>query len=212
MDSDRPDLAAVLRLVKQYEGILVLDVAHDFGAMGEHGLGLLESLEGGKCWPDIIVGSFSKTFASNGGFVAAAESTIDYLRVHSPALVFSSAISPVQVGIVAACCDVAFSPEGRALRAALEGKSIRFRDELVRRGFQTCGIPSPIVIVHVGDESTARLISRSLEALGLLVNLVEFPAVPKGQARLRFQLSPAHRDGTLDRAAAILDEARRQVQ
>ena len=127
MDSDSPDLKECIELARQFGAMTILDVAHDLGAMGHSGRGLLDSVSN-EFWPDMIMGSFSKTFASNGGFVAASSSVVDYLRCYSPSFTFSNALSPVQTRIVLECIELIYSAEGQVMREKLFANILRLRD------------------------------------------------------------------------------------
>jgi 7-keto-8-aminopelargonate synthetase-like enzyme len=207
MDSDSPDLSVILPICQRYGAMTILDVAHDFGCLGERGLGVLESLTT-DVRPDIIMGSFSKTFASNGGFVACSKPVYDYLLCFSSPFMFSNAISPVQSAVVREALKIVCSDEGRQLRRALMDRIMAFRSRAVELGVHVGGTPSAICPVFVGREELARATSRYIAELRLLANLVEFPAVPRGQARFRFQLMSTHTFGAIDRALDILVEAR----
>lgn len=207
MDSDSPDLNVILPLCQRYGAVTILDVAHDFGCLGERGLGVLESLTT-DIRPDIVMGSFSKTFASNGGFVVCSEPVFDYLLCFSTPFTFSNAISPVQSAVVREALKIVFSDEGRQLRQALMERIVAFRLRAATLGLHVRGTPSAICPVFVGSEQLARATSRYIEELGLLANLVEFPGVPKGEARFRFQLMSTHTFNAIDRALDILVEAR----
>lgn len=210
MDADSPDLPQVLSLARRYDAIVILDVAHDFGAMGEHGLGLLEQVAPSS-YPDVIMGSFSKTFASNGGFVMCSPAVHEYLCYHSPPHIFSNALSPVQAATITQALDIIFSEEGHALRKRLLSNVLSLRKELEHHGIEVGGVPSPIVPAFVGDEALARITSGLLAEKGLLANLVEFPAVARGTARFRFQAMPQHGTDTAHRAAQILAAAVQQA-
>jgi glycine C-acetyltransferase len=192
MDSDTPDLAAMQELCREYNAILMVDVAHDLGSLGEDGrghIGLQKML--GKV--DLVMGSFSKTFASNGGFVACKTRAVkEYLGFYSPPCTFSNALSPVQAATVLKAFEIVDSQEGRQLRSALLQNVLSLRAELRDAGLEVYGDPSAIVCVKMGSEGLARLVSRRLPELGLIANLVEFPAVPKGQARFRMQVMAKH--------------------
>lgn len=192
MDSDTPDIKALQDLAHEYDATLVVDVAHDLGNLGEDGrghIGMQNML--GKV--DLVMGSFSKTFASNGGFVACRERALrEYLRYYSSPNTFSNAMSPAQAAIVGKCFDIIQSPEGAALRRKLMANIMALRQLLLSCNFETYGDPSAIVCVKMGQESLARLVARRLPANGLLANLVEFPAVPKGRARFRLQVMANH--------------------
>lgn len=206
MDGDSPDLHQMLALAREYEAIIILDVAHDFGAMGGRGLGLLEQVAH-DVEPDVIMGSFSKTFASNGGFVLCSPVLYDYLCYYSPSHVFSNALSPVQASVVLQAADIVFSDEGQTLRDRLLENILALRNAMTGCGLEVGGDPSPIVPVFVGDEQLARVTSSHLAERGLLANLVEFPAVARGKARFRFQVMPSHTPQTAAKAAHIMAEA-----
>jgi glycine C-acetyltransferase len=139
------------------------------------------------------MGSFSKTFASNGGFVATRHRAVrEYLRYFSSPNTFSNALSPAQAAIVGKCFDIVDSSEGAGLRKKLMANITMLRELLHSCNLETYGDPSAIVCVKMGHESLARLTSRRLPAIGLLANLVEFPAVPKGKARFRLQVMANH--------------------
>jgi 7-keto-8-aminopelargonate synthetase-like enzyme len=211
MDSDSPDLLALVRLVRQFDAILILDVAHDFGAMGVRGLGLLEQLDGTGLAVDVLMGSFSKTFAATGGFIAGDRPVVDYLRVYTTSFVFSNAISPVQSAAALECCKIAFSAEGQQLRSRLKDNVLALRSAMQAAGCRVEGTPSPVVPVFVGAEREARLTAREIAHQGLLANLVEYPAVPQGRARFRFQVMATHTPDMAQEAAELFSQAYQQV-
>jgi glycine C-acetyltransferase len=207
MDSDTPDIAAMQELCREYEATLLVDVAHDFGNIGEDGrghIGLQQMI--GKV--DLVMGSFSKTFASNGGFVACNSPAVkEYLRYFGSAGTFSNALSPIQSAIVLKAFEIVRSDEGRSLRADLMRNILYLRDQLQAAGLEIVGDPSAIVSVKVGDEGLARLVSQRLPRLGVIANLVEFPAVAKGSARFRLQVMSKHSTEHIDRLLVALKSA-----
>ncbi len=204
MNSDIPDLPEILDLTHKYEAILILDIAHDFGAMGERGLGILETVTDRKLENLILCGSFSKSFASNGGFVAGPDITRLQLIVFSPSYTFSNGISPVQCAVAQKCADIIFSEEGDIRRKKLKQNIDQAIHEFMKEGFVTTGIPSPIVPVLIGPENIARLMSKEMTDKGVLANMAEFPAVPKGKSIFRFQIMSNHRKEQIAEAAKIL--------
>lgn len=206
MDADSPDLQRMLRLAREYDAIIILDVAHDFGAMGQRGLGLLEHVQY-EMEPDVIMGSFSKSFASNGGFVLCTPTIYEYLCYYSPSHLFSNALSPVQASVVLKAAEIVFSEEGQVLRERLMDNVLALRLAMTGKGFHVGGGPSPIVPVFVGEETLARFSSGYLTEEGLLANLVEFPAVARGKARFRFQVMPSHSAESAKAAANIMAAA-----
>jgi glycine C-acetyltransferase len=216
MDSDTPDIAAMQDLCREYKATLLVDVAHDLGNIGEDGTGHigLQSMLGKV---DIVMGSFSKTFASNGGFVACNSPEVkEYLRYFGSSGTFSNALSPVQAATVLKAFEIVKSDEGRNLRAALMKNVLYLRSELSRIGMEVIGNPSAIVSAKVGDEALARMVSQKLPALGVVANLVEFPAVAKGSARFRLQVmanhTKSHIDDLIGRLYSALDEVKPDYQ
>lgn len=204
MDSDTPDIAALQALADEFGATLMVDVAHDLGNLGPDGTGHI-GLQGMLGKVDLVMGSFSKTFGSNGGFVATRSRAVkEYLRFYAPSCTFSNALSPAQAATVMKALEIVRSDEGQALRDRLMDNVVHLRSELASRGLETYGEPSAIVAVKTGDEALARLTARELPSLGLLANLVEFPAVAKGQARFRLQVMAGHSTEEVESAAACV--------
>jgi glycine C-acetyltransferase len=212
MDSDTPDLAGLQALCREFNATLVVDVAHDLGCLGETGrghIGMQDML--GKV--DIVMGSFSKTFASNGGFVACNSRAVkEYLRFYSAPATFSNALSPVQAATVLKAFEIIESAEGKSQREALMTNVLSLRHHLEEAGLEYYGDPSAIVCVKMGSEALARLVAKRLPKMGLVANLVEFPAVPKGAARIRMQVMANHSEQNIIQAVRILKEARMQAE
>ena len=212
MDSDTPDLATLQALCHEFNATLVVDVAHDLGNLGQDGrghIGMQNML--GKI--DVVMGSFSKTFASNGGFVACKSRAVkEYLRFYSAPATFSNALSPVQATTVLKAFEVVESIEGRVQRLALMANILTLRHHLREEGLEYYGDPSAIVCVKMGTEGLARLVSRHLPELGLVANLVEFPAVPKGAARIRMQVMARHSEKNIADAVQILKTAKARAE
>ena len=200
MDSDTPDIAALQELCREFGATLLVDAAHDLGCIGEDGGGFM-GLQNMTGKIDIVMGSFSKTFASNGGFVACNSPAVkQYLKFYGCSNTFSNTLSPVQSATVAKAFDIIASERGRVLRRELMDRICKLRDGFAGAGLQLIGNPSAIVPVVVGDEGLARMVSRRLPEFGVVSNLVEFPAVAKGNARFRFQVMPSHTDENITAA------------
>ena len=208
MDSDTPDLRVLQALCSEFAATLLVDVAHDLGSLGPGGRGALGMQEMiGKV--DVVMGSFSKTFASNGGFVASRTSSLKTgLRYFCNPLTFSNALSPVQAAIVLAAFDIVDSPEGDRRRADLLANAIRLREGLADQGFQLLGAPSAIVPVILGTNGYSRLMTREAMRLGALVNLVEYPAVSRNGCRWRLQVMADHSKEQIARMLEIASSAR----
>ena len=212
MDSDSPDIPALQALCRVYDARLVVDVAHDLGAIGPGGTGQLGAQDMlGKV--DIVMGAFSKTFAANGGFVAVNDRRVkSFLSVFASPHTFSNALSPIQCGVITECIRIVRDVEGEQLRARLHTAATEFRADLSAAGLTVLGAPSAIVPVLIGRDRLARVASRNLAARGTFTNLVEFPAVGVGSARFRCQLMATHAQHQLKRAANDIVAAIREAE
>jgi len=215
MDSDTPRIEAMQEACREHGAVLMMDVAHDFGATGPGGtgqIGVQQML--GKV--DIVMGSFSKTFASNGGFAATrSRAARQFLGIFGGTHIYSNGISPMQSAVAHESLRIVRSEEGDALRAKAYDNILRLRVGFESRGIECLGDPSNVVPVMCGDETVAKWTARLLEENGLIANLVEFPAVPRERARFRFQVMASHTEEQIDRAvkifAACLEQARTQM-
>jgi glycine C-acetyltransferase len=207
MDSDQPDLARVAELRDRYDAHLLVDVAHDLGVLGKTGRGALEDGDL-LSTPDLIVGSFSKVFASIGGFVAVRDvSLLRAIQGFSGSYTFSNYLIPPQIGAVSAAFDIAFSSEGQDRRRRVLSNVEMLRRLLAERGVATVGQPSAMAIALVGDEAHAREAYRTLLSSGVILNCIEFPAVRRGEARFRMQLTPNHEPESLTTVADAVASA-----
>ncbi|MEQ8402220.1 MAG: pyridoxal phosphate-dependent aminotransferase family protein [Roseitalea porphyridii] len=212
MHSDTPDIAAMRALCDEYDAVLLVDCAHDFGSMADDGRGHM-SLQNVLHDVDIIIGSFSKTFASNGGFISVKDrASAEYLKYYSATQTFSNALSPVQAAAVLAAFDIVDSAEGRDRRRKLMDNILYMRSEMSKVGLETLGDPSAIVPVRVGAEGLARIASRELSGLGAIANLVEYPAVPQGGARFRVQVMSDHSHADVDQLVRLMLQAMRNAE
>jgi 7-keto-8-aminopelargonate synthetase-like enzyme len=212
MNSDSPDLNRILELSDEYEAIVILDMAHDFGSGGQKGLGLLETVDISKRKNVLIIGTFSKNFATTGGFLAGPGVIRHQIEGYAPTFTFTNNITPIQCAIASRCFDIIFSEEGAKLRELLL-KRVNFAiREFNRRGFLTLGSPSAIIPVVAGDSKLARIMSREMQILGLNTNIVEFPAVPRDQSLFRFQMMATMTEDLIVQAADILQESLRIAQ
>lgn len=204
MDSDSPDLPALQALCRRHGATLLVDVAHDLGASGPEGRGLIGA-QGMLGQVDVVMGSFSKTFASNGGFVASDHPALKHaLRFACGPQTFSNALSPVQAAVVLAAFDIVDSPEGEALRARLARNVAAIRQGLSDIGLPVMGTASAIIPVLLGGMARSRLMTAAMLQGGVFVNLVEHPAVPRNGCRWCLQAMAAHEDSDI---ATLLDMA-----
>ena len=212
MDSDTPDLKGFQELCHEYNAILMVDVAHDLGCSGPGGSGEIGRQDMlGKI--DLVMGSFSKTFASNGGFVSSNnEGVKQYLRYYSAPNTFSNALSPPAVAVVEKALEIIRSDEGEQLRNKLFTAINVFRTALTENNLSVLGVPSPIVPVLVGKSEIGRVASKFLADEGVLSNLVEFPAVALYASRFRMQVMSEHTVQQCQEAAIIIGRAIKMAQ
>ncbi len=212
MDSDSPEIGKLQSACREFGAVLMMDVAHDFGAVGPRGtgqLGIQRML--GKV--DLVMGSFSKTFSSNGGFVATNNRAArQFLGIYGGSHIYSNGISPVQSAVAGEALRIVRSGEGAALRERSFDNILRLRAGFESRGIECLGNPSNVVPVMCGDETAAKITSRLLEENGLIANLVEFPAVPRGSARFRFQIMASHSEKQIDRAVDVFERCLREAR
>jgi glycine C-acetyltransferase len=208
MDADTPDLRFAAQIAHKYHATIMVDCAHDLGCLGADGRGHLAQQAALKD-VDVVMGSFSKTFASNGGFVASNHPALKVaLRYMCGPLTFTNALSPVQAAVVLAALDVVQSAEGAARRERLMFNIQSLRSQLTEMGFEVLGQPSPIVPVVLGNAALSRLICRFTLEGGALVNLVEFPAVSRNTCRFRLQVMADHTKADIEEFCDILYAAR----
>lgn len=212
MNSDAPDLRRIMELIHKYEAILILDVAHDLGVLGDRGLGLLETIDLQYEKNLIICGAFSKAFGTNGGFVAGPAEIRKQLTTMTPTYVFSTGASPIQCHVASRSIDLVFSEEGARLRKRLKQLVDFTVAKFYENGFIINGMPTQIVPVQIGHERIARMIFKNVLEQGLMVNLVEFPAVPKSKAIFRFQLMATHQEDEIEQAIDMMKTAKITVE
>jgi glycine C-acetyltransferase len=215
VDSDYCDLRKLQDYCSEYDATLLVDTAHDLGSMGPGGTGVL-GMQGMLGKVDLVMSSFSKVFASNGGFLASRSPSVkQYVKMFSGTHLFSNALSAPQAAAVLQATRIVRSPEGDELRAKLLAAITGLRDELTRLGLTCMGEPSPIVPLLIGNEKLARVAHRLVFERNVLAFMVEFPIAPTGASRFRLQVQASHTPEQGREAArvfaAVLDEAKRYL-
>ena len=215
MEGDVGDLPRIVELCKAHGARLMVDEAHGVGTLGARGAGACE-LFGVEDDVDLRMGTFSKSIASCGGFIAGPSDVVDYLRITSRAYMFTAAAVPAAVGAALAAVKVIKSPEGPELLRRLLANAAYLQDGLTSLGFELVpagalpdGSPviTPIVPVMVGDDWDAVLLWKALYEGGVYTNVAIYPAVQRGSALLRTSVMATHEREHLDRALAIFDRA-----
>jgi 8-amino-7-oxononanoate synthase len=195
MEGDIVDLPRLVELCSQYDARLVIDDAHSVGVLGATGAGTAEHF-GLTAQVDLIVGTFSKSFASIGGFVTGDRAVIDYLKHHARSLIFSASMPPSACAAVLTCIDImAAEPERR--RRLWENADY-MRAGLRSLGYDTGVSETPIVPVLIGNDLLTFHFWRSLFDHGVFTNPVVAPAVPEKESRIRTSYSATHTRDQLD--------------
>jgi 8-amino-7-oxononanoate synthase len=203
MEGDVAPLREISELCGRFGARLMVDEAHAAGVLGARGAGSAELL-GVEDRVDLRMGTFSKSLASCGGFLAGSHEVIDYLRVQSRAFLFTAAGVPAAVGAALAALRIVRSDEGPPLLERVLDNAAYLHAALKERGFKVVEHDgdqmTPIVPVIVGDDWKAVLLWRALFDAGVFVNVAIHPAVPPGGALLRTSVMATHDRATLDRA------------
>ena len=196
MEGDVVDLPNMVSLAEKYEARVIIDDAHSIGVLGEHGRGTAEHF-GLEDKVDLIVGTFSKSFASIGGFVAGEAYIIDYIKHHARPLIFSASMPPAATAAVIASLDIIEREPERIERLWRNVRKVKTAfDEL---GFNTGGTQTPIIPIHVGEDMQTFEFWRLLFENGIFTNPVITPAVPAGQGLIRTSYMATHTTEILDR-------------
>ena len=212
MEGDVAPLPEVVELCERYGARLMVDEAHGVGVLGERGCGASE-LYGLEASVDLRMGTFSKSLASCGGFIAGPAEVIEYLRISSRPFIFSAAAVPAAVGAALAALRVIRS-EGRELMDRLLDNARYLRQGLRDLGLRVVEpgtLPdgseatTPVVPVIVGEDWQAVLLWKALFDAGVYTNVAIHPAVPPGGALLRTSLMATHERDQLDRALSIFE-------
>jgi 8-amino-7-oxononanoate synthase len=227
MEGDVAPLVDITELCAHYGARLMVDEAHGAGVLGARGAGTAELL-GIEERVDLRMGTFSKSFASCGGFVAGPADVIDYLRISSRAFLFTASGVPAALGATLAALRIIRSPEGPPLLAAVLEQARYFANGLRTLGFRVLSgepvrlgpgedapvrtVVTPIVPVLVGDDWKAALLWRALYDGGVFTNCALHPAVPPGGALLRTSVMATHDPAVLDRALAVFARVKSEFE
>jgi 8-amino-7-oxononanoate synthase len=211
MEGDVAPLPKIVELVKAHGARLMVDEAHGAGVLGARGAGASE-LFGVEADVDLRMGTFSKSLASCGGFIAGPHEVIDFLRISSRAFLFTASNVPAAVGAALAALRIVRSEEGPRLFARVLENAGYLKQGLHELGFKVVedpsGVVTPVVPVAVGDDWKAVLLWRALYDAGVYVNVAIHPAVPPGGALLRTSVMATHDAATLDRALGAFERVK----
>ncbi|NQV61253.1 MAG: aminotransferase class I/II-fold pyridoxal phosphate-dependent enzyme [Alphaproteobacteria bacterium] len=211
MRGDHAPLDGIMVLARAHddafaEGVLVVvDDSHGVGAYGAMGRGTEEVTQCGQV--DILVGTLGKAFGVNGGYVAASETLIDYLRETAASYIYSNPIGPGEAAAASAALAMVDGTGGRAMLAHLRQMTARFEAGLSAQGLETIPGVHPVVPLMIRDTARTSALVSHLRQHGILATGLNFPVVPKGDEEIRFQISADHTAADIDEALAVLQTA-----
>ena len=208
MEGDVCNLPEIVRLARQYNAALMVDESHGIGVFGRAGRGLCDHL-GLTADVDIVMGTFSKSLASVGGFIATDHATANWLRHNSRPFIFSASPTPAAIGAAAAALDIL---ESEPERIAHLWKLTNF----ALNGFREMGCEightsTPIIPLFVRDFDKTLLVTRMLLDEGIFVNPVVPPAVPSGSTLIRFSLMATHTEAQVEFALGKIQKCFRRL-
>ncbi len=209
MDGIIADLRGVCDLAEKYDAMVMVDDSHAVGFVGRHGRGSAEHC-GVEGRVDIITGTLGKALGgASGGYTSGKRQVVDWLRQRSRPYLFSNTLMPAIAGASLKVFDIV--ERGDALRTRLYENAARFRSGMTKLGFTLAGADHPIIPVMLGEATLAQQMAERMLERGIYVIGFSFPVVPKGQARIRTQMSAAHSPEDIDRAVAAFGEVGREL-
>ncbi|MDW9451886.1 glycine C-acetyltransferase [Sinorhizobium meliloti] len=198
MDGIIANLQGVCDLADKYGAMVMVDDSHAIGFVGKHGRGSAEHC-GVEGRIDIITGTLGKALGgASGGYTSSKAEVVDWLRQRSRPYLFSNTLMPAIAGASLKVFEII--DKSNELRKKLYGNADRFRSKMTSAGFTLLGNHHPIVPVLFGDANVAREIADQMLLQGIYVTAFSFPVVPRGQARIRTQMSAAHSTDDIDLA------------
>jgi 8-amino-7-oxononanoate synthase len=219
MEGDVCDLPAIVDLCQKHGARLMVDEAHGVGVLGARGAGACEAF-GLEDQVDLRMGTFSKSLASCGGFIAGPADVIDFLRIQSRAFLFTASAVPAATGAALAAIKICRSPEGPELFAKVLENARYLNRGLHQLGFKVVDpvkmsdgseMSTSVVPVVIGDDWQAVIFWKALYDAGVYCNVALYPAVPRGHALLRTSVMATHEREHLDRALEIFERVGREA-
>ena len=209
MEGDLAPLPEITALKSQYGARLIVDDAHGLGVFGENGRGTPEHF-GVEREADLIMGTFSKSLATVGGFICGPEHVVDYIRHHARSQIFSAAAPPGAAAAVLKALEIVEREPDR--RKQLWENTNFMKRELEGLGFETGASESPVIPLLIGDDLTAFTVTKRLGEEGVFVNPIIAPAVPAGQAMIRTPFMATHTRDQLEQALSALQKVGRELE
>jgi 8-amino-7-oxononanoate synthase len=209
MEGDIAKLPEIVKLAEEFQAEIMVDDAHSLGVLGPHGEGTAMHF-GLNDKVELVMGTFSKSLASIGGFVGGPEDMIHYLKHYSRALIFAASPPPASVGAVIKALEIIKREPERQIR--LWENTRRLHQGLKDLGFNTRKAETPILPVVIGDDMKVFLMCRMLNEEGVFVNPVVSPAVPPGDQLVRLSLMSTHSFDQIDFALEKIAKVGKQLE
>jgi 8-amino-7-oxononanoate synthase len=208
MEGDIVDLPEVVSLARKYQARVMVDDAHGIGVLGKTGRGTVEHY-GLENEVDLIMGTYSKSLASIGGFISGEEPVIHYIKHFARALIFSASPPPASIAAVSAALDIIEEEPERIER--LWTNTRKMHEGLKSMGFEIGPTETPIIPILVGDELKAFTMVKMLQQEGVFANVAVSPAVASGKALIRTSYMATHTDEQLDRVLNAFEKVGRTL-
>jgi 8-amino-7-oxononanoate synthase len=209
MEGDIVNLSELTKIADEFGASVLVDDAHSLGVIGDLGAGTASHF-GLTDSTDLIMGTFSKSLASLGGFIASDAATIEYLRHHARSLIFSASMTPAAAASTLAALEIIQSEPERIER--LWANTRYAKELLLANGFDLGVTESPILPVYVRNNEHTFLITRMLQEEGVFVNPVVSPAVPPQDSLIRFSLMATHTFSQIEQAVEKMSKAYQKVK
>ncbi|WP_313522917.1 glycine C-acetyltransferase [Shinella sp.] len=209
MDGIIANLGGVCDLAEKYGAMVMVDDSHAVGFVGKHGRGSAEHC-GVEGRVDIITGTLGKALGgASGGYTSGRREVVEWLRQRSRPYLFSNTLAPVIAAASLKVFDLV--DNGDALRRRLYANADLFRSEMTKLGFTLAGEGHAIIPVMLGDATLAQDMASRMLAKGVYVVGFSFPVVPRGQARIRTQMSAAHSEADVRKAIEVFADVGREL-
>jgi 8-amino-7-oxononanoate synthase len=208
MEGDIANLPEIVNLAKQFQARVMVDDAHSIGVLGENGRGTAEhfNLEDEV---DMVMGTFSKSFASLGGFLASSERVINYIKHFSRALIFSASPPPAAVAACLAALEIIENEPER--RERLWQITKKMHKGFKALGFNIGNSATPIIPIYIGDDIKTFQFWRMLSDEGIFTNPTISPAVPPGSQLIRTSYTATHTDEQLDKVLEVFEKVGKKM-
>jgi 8-amino-7-oxononanoate synthase len=208
MEGDVAKLPEIVELSKKYNASVYVDEAHSLGVFGKTGAGICEHF-GLSNDVDLIMGTFSKSLGTIGGFIASDNHIINYLKHNSRTLIFSASITPASTGCVLAALDVMEDEPWRKVQ--LWANTKRAKEGFLKAGFEIGPTETPIIPLYVRDNNKTFLLTKMLMDDGVFVNPVVSPAVRSEDSLIRYSLMATHTFDQIDESLVKISNNARKL-